>query len=683
MKVETYKTKMKKFLQKHDFYPVLLFLLCLSVFGLFIPFLGFYWDDFPYLWFRHAAGVSGVMQALALDRPLLAAVYWLPMSILGETPLAWQLAAILARWLFTWSMYAFLKNLWPDKLNEIKLITLLALVFPGFKQQWVSVIYTHVFIVFALYFFSLRLFISFIRKGERFSIHVLGAVLLSLICMTAVEYVAGLELLRPLIIFYLIAESSPASKLTQKLGQTFLYWLPYLLSFLVFLFYRGFVVKSVLYDVQQLDNLEANPFAALWDLVTQLLRNTYTSTVRVWAQIFSPLNSLDLTTLFSKVYLGCFLIILILSLLLIFKTHPIRKMDWRWAKNVVFGAICSLFFAGIPFWAANLVPGIGFPADRMLLPFLLGSVLLIFVIFYMLAKPRWLFSLLFSIFFAFSFAFQLNITNTFRNDWDDFKQFFRQVTWRIPSLEKNTLMVTDALPLQYYSDNSLTSVFNWIYSRSFQKDVESNTYSLPYLINYTQSRLGHSLANLDANTMINHNYRIFSFKGSTNRMIIFYHQPPGCVHIVDPKVDFYNPLLPAFLREYVQHSREDLIKSEKDQKEIFFITEESDDSWCYYYQKASLAAASSHWDEVVRLGEIAFNLDDYPNDASERVPFIKGYAHTGEWTKALELIWTTAQVSPLYKPMVCHLWQTLEQETSPSLEKEKVLDQFNSLMDCP
>jgi len=529
----------------------------------------------------------------------------------------------------------------------------------------------------------LTLFVRLIRKRERLPISVLGAVLLSFICMTAVEYVAGLELLRPLIILHLINESNPADTTKEKLELTIKYWLPYLLAFLFFLFYRGFIVKSVLYDVQQLDNLESNPIATLSDLAGQLLRNVYTSSIRVWAQIFSPLYSLDLTSLFSKVFLGSFIFILFASFLLIFKVNPIKKIDWEWIRNAILGAFSSLVVAGIPFWAANLIPGIGFPADRMLLPFLLGSVLLIFASIYMLSTSRWLFSLLFSAFFSLSVAFQLHVANTFRNDWENFEQFFQQITWRIPSLEENTLLVTDALPLQYYSDNSLTSVFNWIYSRSFQKDAANDMYSLPYLINYTQSRLGHSLANLDANTEINHNYRIFSFKGSTNRMIIFYHQPPGCVHIVDSEVDIYNPLLPAFLREHVQYSREDLIKNDKDQKEIFFITEESCDSWCYYYQKASLAAVNGQWEEVVRLGETAFNLDDYPNDASERVPFIKGYAHTGKWIKALDLSWTTAQVSPLYKPMLCHLWQTLEQETPPSADKEDVVRQFNILLQCP
>jgi hypothetical protein len=93
--------------KNRDLFPLFLLGLSFAVFGLFIPFLGFYWDDFPYLWFRHVSGVSGVMRAIALDRPLLAAFYGIPMSLLGETPWVWQIAAVVARWLFTWSVYSF------------------------------------------------------------------------------------------------------------------------------------------------------------------------------------------------------------------------------------------------------------------------------------------------------------------------------------------------------------------------------------------------------------------------------------------------------------------------------------------------------------------------------------------------------------------------------------------------
>ena len=109
-------------------------------------------------------------------------------------------------------------------------------------------------------------------------------------------------------------------------------------------------------------------------------------------------------------------------------------------------------------------------------------------------------------------------------------------------------------------------------------------------------------------------------------MILFYYRPPGCVHIVDPHLDSENPLLPAVLREYAANSRVELISPDISQNKIFFLSEETGSSWCYYYEKASLAAEAENWEQVADLAKTAFTIDDHPDDASERFPFIEGFA---------------------------------------------------------
>jgi hypothetical protein len=667
-------------LKKFDLFPLLLLALSLLVYGLFIPFLGFYWDDFPYLWFRHVSGVSGVMRAIALDRPLLAAFYTLPMSVMGENPWAWQIAAILGRWLFTWSTYGFLKALWPTKKMDLKRITLMVLVFPGFKQQWISVIYTHVFLVMALYFVSLTLFVKEIRAGGKLSLRMGGAILLSVVCMTAVEYVAGLELLRPFIIFMLLSQAEKSS-FSRKFKNTLKLWLPYLLVFVIFLFYRVFIASSVLYKVQQLDGLTRSPWATLGDMVAQQFRNANTTTLPAWAQIIQPLTNFNRASLFSKFNLVLLAGFLLASLFFLRKTLRKVRISPSWLSAPTFGALLSLLAAGLPFWAANLAPSTEFPADRVMLPFMLGSSIVIYALICLATVKPAVRLVLFSLIFSLAAVFQVYQANLFREDWEDFEQFFQQLSWRIPSLEENTLLVTDQLPLEYYSDNSLSAAFNWLYDTSSRQADDTD---MPYLINYTESRLGHSLASLEPGTPINHNFRIYTFTGSTDQMVLFYYAPPGCVHIVDPDLDGLNPLLPAVLREYAANSRDDLISADIDQNEVFFLPESSStgNSWCYYYEKASLAAELGDWEAVVQLAGSAFNLDDHPNDASERLPFIEGYARTGDWEDALSLTRETAAVSPLYQPMLCRLWQNLAVESADSNAKDKAVEQITADLSC-
>jgi len=655
-------------IRKHDLFPLLLLGLSFTVYGLLIPFLGFYWDDFPYLWFRHVSGVPGVMQAIALDRPLLAVFYGLPMSIFGETPWVWQIAAVFTRWLFTLSCFKLLLALWPEKKDEMKLVTLLVLVFPGFSQQWISVIYTHVFIVLALYFYSLALFVNQVRASRFQGFAFIPPILLSIVCMTAVEYVAGLELLRPFMIFYILNENQGGNlrNLKGKLGRTLRLWLPYLAAFILFLIYRVFIASSVLYKFQQMDSITGSPWRALAGLIARQFSNLHASTLPVWGQVFKPFFDFNFSTIFCKLYIAAFILFFAGMFFISSKLSQSRASGKKWITPLVIGSLLSLLAAGLPFWAANLSPSINFPSDRVLLPFMLGSSALLFSLLFLLGSNKVLFRVLFSLIFTLAATFQLYQANQFRADWDYFSQYMRQLSWRIPSLQDNTLLVAEKLPLRFYSDNSLTAAFNWV----FNVDSPGDNADLPYLINYTESRLGYSLSSLEPGTEINHNYRILNFKGSTDRMILFYVHTPGCVHIVDPRLDGENPLLPTVLRDYASSSRVDLIEEDFKQNDAFFLSGDSENSWCYYYQKASLAASKGKWQEIVSLAETAFTLDDHPNDASERFPFIEAYARTGDWNRAVQLSRDTAQISELYQPMLCKLWNILNEEISGDAKNE-------------
>ena len=647
-----------KFLKK-DRFPLLLLLVCFLAYGLFIPFLGFYWDDFPYIWFKHTTGIAGVVKALALDRPVLGIFYALPMTFLGESPWIWQIFAILCRWIFILSVFGFINRVFPDNRKENKFLILLFTVFPGFTQQWISVIYSHAFLIFALYFFSLSLFIEQVDHEEYHWTKLILPASLSVLCLLASEYMAGMEVLRPLIIYKIISRKYSENPISERIKKTLAKWAPYLFAILFFIFYRVFIASSVLYKVQKLDSLTTNTFSTILNLIQVQLFNIYTSTVIAWSQIFTPFLNLDLSSLFTKIYLGITAIVFMITLLMAIWLKPLNPQQpingKKWGLEVLVASLLSLFFVGIPFWVANLRPEIHFPNDRIFIPFMLGSSALAFLLVWLSRKKLIIFSLLFSLIFSLSLSYQVYQANNYRTEWDYLKQFFQQISWRIPSLEENTILVTDELPLRYYSDNSLTAAFNWVYSK------ESENYQLPYMINYTKARLGKSLPSLKPGTKITSNYRTFSFQGSTDQLILFYHTPPGCVHLADPDLDLYNPLISKEIRPAAALSRLDLIKNNEIKNSVFYVKNNPDSSWCFYYQKASLAVQNQDWEKAAKLGDIAFSLKDYPNDASERLPFIEAYAMSGEWEKAIALSNQTIQISNLYKPMVCKLWERIDQ----------------------
>ncbi len=664
-------------LNKKDLYPLLVLLVCLLAYGLFAPFLGFYWDDFPYMWFKHTNGPLGAIQAIALDRPVLGLFYGIPLAILGESPLPWQIFAIVCRWLFSLSVYYFLDSLFPDQKQANKLIILLFSVFPGFTQQYISVIYSHAFLIFGLYFYSLQFFIRSIKTQRLFPLGWLS-ILIALICMAATEYLVGLEVLRPVIIYLIIHRAQPDASLIKKIKSSLSLWLPFLLAGAGFVFYRIFLASSVLYKVSQAETLTNSPVAALLNLLWVTLQNIYTALIAAWLQILTPFQSIDIHSLATLVFLAVFLLTFSLSLVGIFrflKNSPAR-FDREYLVSLLLGGSLVLVFAGIPFWAANFKLDTHFPGDRFFLPFMLASTAIIFLFISLLWKKRFLFSVAFSLIFSLSLSFHVFQANIYRNEWDRFEDFITQVSWRIPSLKENTLLVTDQLTLQYYSDNSLTAAFNWLYAKSNQDKT------LPYLINFTDARLGRSLPSLSPGTKVIHNFRTHQFNGTTDQMILFYHLPPGCLHVADPDLDPFNPLIDASIRSSTALSKPDLIEAEVHQNQVFFGDDQKSGTWCYYYQKASLAAQNQDWQAVVELGQTAFTLNDHPNDASERVPYIEAYAMSDDWQRAFDLTAKTIEVSELYQPMLCRLWERIESRSPSSQEKTNTMEDVDELLKC-
>jgi hypothetical protein len=62
---------------------------------------------------------------------------------------------------------------------------------------------------------------------------------------------------------------------------------------------------------------------------------------------------------------------------------------------------------------------------------------------------------------------------------------------------------------------------------------------------------------------------------------------------------------------------------------VYIFGEEPERGWCYYFQKADLAAQMGDWEKAASLGEEAIGLELSPEDRVEWMPFLKAYAITG------------------------------------------------------
>ena len=83
-----------------------------------------------------------------------------------------------------------------------------------------------------------------------------------------------------------------------------------------------------------------------------------------------------------------------------------------------------------------------------------------------------------------------------------------------------------------------------------------------------------------------------------------------------------------------------------------------------------MARQKKDWDEVIRIADLALALNDTPNDPVERFVYIEGFAHTGDWKKAVELSQASYKVSKAFVgPLLCKLWDRIERETDSTPEQ--------------
>jgi hypothetical protein len=269
--------------------------------------------------------------------------------------------------------------------------------------------------------------------------------------------------------------------------------------------------------------------------------------------------------------------------------------------------------------------------------------------------------------------------DSFRRDWTTQKDLFWQMVWRAPGIEPHTIILLNEGALPYYADNSLTAPLNWIY------DPNNRSTEMDYVLFYPTSRVGGTLVGVEPGQPVTYDFIAEVFHGNTSQTLAFYFQPPGCLRLLDPTIDPQNHFVSdaSLMREAAKLSSDKWITDEATAQMPAVYGPEPPHRWCYYFERAQLAAQLGDWSSVAHLGDTALGLDDYPNDPVERFVFVEGYAHAGQWSGALEQSTAAYRVSKQYVgPLLCTLWARIEQQTQASPQRAEALAQVRNMFRC-
>ncbi len=638
-------SKMKQFLLKtfkNELFGslALLFLVALLTYGIGIPKLGYYYDDWYVLWSGAARGTSSFLTLFSTDRPFIGVIYSYLYGVLGDHLLLWHLYALLWRYIGALAFFWILRILWPKQKYITTLMTVLFIVYPGFLSQPDAATKQNQLFGFGTALLSIAFMLQGLRTNTR-----VGKLLCSLISVILAanylfiyEYMIGLEAMRLALLGFALFQAGfkEARTLLKEIAKK---WWPYPVVMAGFLYWRLFIFDSKR-NATNVGNLMFNYRS---DLVNMSLRLVFESfkdflnaTLFAWfVQPFHLIASADYTSLVLGIGIAGIVIGLTWLYISLFKkwwgaepheagSPPALIKNFLWI-----GALVTLFAV-----APVVLADRGFdPTDAYksygLHP--MGGVILFVIGFILMLKPKFRNLVLF-ILIGISVSTQFLNTVNWERYWDYQRETWWQLTWRAPDIRNNTLLMTYfSVDFALQQDYETWGPVNLIYRPGPEQypQIQAEILNQDTAFNV-----------LRGDVLDKHMRDVWLHRDFTKLLLISLPSNDSCIHVIDGALPIYSENESLLVESVGSHSNLKRIitdgKSPVPPADIFGA--EPAHGWCYYYQKASLARQEGDWSTIGRLYDetVAQGLD--AGDKSELFPFIEGLVNLGRYNDAQTLV---------------------------------------------
>lgn len=665
--------------------PLALLVLCGLGFGLLIPILGFYWDDWPAVATIRLLGVDGFWDFYRGERPLSAWTFVLFSPLFGTDPLLWHIFTLIMRWLTVLAMWWTLRLLWPTRVSEVTWMAFLFTVYPTFTQQPVAVAFSQHWITYALYFVSIGSMLLAIRK-PRWFIPLTGLSLLtSAIHMLTMEYFIGLELIRPVYLWMLSAgEKRSASK---RLRTTLVNWLPYLLLLVGIVIWRLFFMEILTEDPNEpvlLYSLFNQPLTTIGQMLQLATQEYLANLIGAWYSTLSP-EIIDFSSKLFLTSLAFGVLGALLTILYLLKFRPDAQDDpgqeKNWAGQAIAVGFLAALLGSLTSWVTDRNVLTGLHGGRFGLAAMFGISVLVVGLLSWLTPRRIQKIVVVGVLVGAAVAFHFRSTYSYFNAWVKQHQFYWQLSWRAPFLEPGTaLYSTDELFL-FVGRNPTSMALNLLYPQPTESTALSYWFvELPYNIG------PQNIPRLLEGEQLDFSFRNYTFSGSSLDGLAIYYEPEGrrCLWVLSPH-DRYNPDIPGLTEEVLPVSNLNRIgasQSSVDFPPVEIFGTEPSHSWCYYFQRAELARQMGDWARVIELADEASAAGLKPANPHERLPFIEAYANLGSWGEALQQTRKAYEKDSRYTRQLCYLWEQIDRDLDVPFDASQQLAEIAAEMQC-
>lgn len=625
------KQTIQKLFNNETFVATLLILLTTVItYGVSIPRLGYYHDDWYLLWSGQARGAESIIPLFATDRPFMGVIYSFVYRLLGDTIVNWHLYALLWRFIGGLAFFWILRLIWPNQKYMTTLMAVLFIIYPGFlSQPNANTKQNH------LYGFGTALLsIAFMLEAMKTNIRgwkifcSLLSIILTANYLFIYEYMIGFEGTRLILLGYTLFLAG-VRQIRSLVGEIVKRAWPYWLVTAGFLYWRIFIFEGSrnATDASKLagDYLSNFRYMSI-RFIMETAKDFLDTSIFAW---FVTPYQLIASALYSNLAFALFIAGVVIALVALYTSlykkwweadhseadFPRLTRSFIWiGVLVIVCAVAPVILSGRHVELYDAYKSYGLHPIPGVVLFTAGLVLML--------QPnfrRWVLVALIGI----SVSTQILNAQNWQGYWEYQRQMWWQLTWRAPDIQDDTMVMTYSSDgFNPEQDYEIWGPLNLIYNPSPAKVPAIQAEVL-------NSDTAYSILKKDVK---NNRVRDIRLHRDFNNLLLLSMSPSSsCLHLIDGVLPVYSESETLLLQQVGEYSHVDRVLpsgiSPVPPSAIFGA--EPAHGWCYYYQKASLARQKGEWQEIGKLYDQLLELGLDTDDKSEMIPFFEALVNLG------------------------------------------------------
>lgn len=657
-----------------------IFLVCLYSFGILLSRLGFFQDDWHHIFQAYWYGAEGLRRFLLMDRGPFAYLVYIPFfKVLGFSPANWHWSLMLVRFTTVALFWLALRQVWPDRNALASWLALLFAIYPIFSLQPLAVAYTLHWAMYLLFMLSLFLMLYAARHPKAYVPLTVVAALLEVFHLVCIEYFSGLELSRP-IFLWLLFSNLPTKERWRKVALTSL---PYLLTLGLYSVYRSAYASLYGFDrfglLSQLAALLHAPLSGMLRILQYMVQDFIYVVFSQWFAAVDP-QAIDLSRASTWLIFASVLTFAAAAYFVVthLKPDPDDTQLSRLGKQVALAGFLSVMLSLLPFWVTGLsiFQKNQLWSDRLALGAMPGASMIVtgvVLIFVDRARYR---NLLLSALLGLGISLPVQTARSYQASWDKQEQFYWQLHWRAPSLQPNTLIVSDEEILFFMGIYPTAFAINVLYPQVQASPAASYWFDA--------GMEGVNWASFSAGEPASFVKYTETFSATSQSVLAISFQPSldQCLWVLRPEYADLRDLTPT-AKTWLSVSNLARVQATPESvppAQIF--GGEPAHGWCYYYEKADLAWQSQQWQAVIQLWKQASDAGLRPRNSIEMLPFIEAYGQTGDWAMARKLTMQGQVLPDRSSSVLCDIWRGLGTTTPASAQRDATVTSVKQQLGC-